>query len=1274
MSESDGLPRGQRPHRLVPSSPSNRLMERCESTGTIAGRMRNALRQRAPFQRLGTHSSSRGESPDGMLDGLFDAFGTVFHVLDFYNNRIADEGFLGSATEERSILSLVKPLGVRPRPPLAASTHLSFTAFAVPGGDGTTLVDAGTAVQSIPEPGFLPQVFETVDSIRIQVAWNEMAPVLSTERVAPHFWSHTTAAIVRGSAATIRVGARVLVTGELNGEAYWSVQVVGRVARLTRRGLTVVSWDHPLIPHAPPQRIERAELRVLGSQVALFGADANAWNNLRLDDQLKYSERVGGMSRKAAGSDDWQSIELPDNAARVLCLFHAKDGALYAGLDEQGLLKSTDDGRSWESVSRGLRRASILCITENAAGHILVGTRSKGVQTSRDGGESWTEVRGTSGVRQAWPIVRRVANRLPPTAVRAIVCFTSKKSGQSVQHILAGTDAGLFCFEQGTGHWRPLHKSLPMVVNDAEQADFSIRSVVVHGPSGEVFIATDHGLWSTARLGTVWDARDPHTAMGPVRSLTLDEGGSLYACLEDGSLYRSDDAGRSWSEMTGQEDSPFNTREIRQVQHLPDPGGRIRWLFIVTDDGLWRSRDRGLTWQLVSEGLHDQTLETMTITSDGALLVCAPGLEALDTEWPGFALEETCFELARDIGDVPRQAPLVLEQTDPDTARLRRTLLRVDLCSSTEVQRFGLRKRVSRLRLHGADDLTTFNRRWAQVRVPGRPVRLSSLQISQPQPIADRSRTLDELLAPEGVFDAMTVDEQSIAQVPRDTLELAETLTGLEDRTIGIRGRPLRVVLRAPCRLTNESTQATEAFEAGTTLTVLAWPTPSADGLGRHWRLRSIHGFEGAALLAADAVKIRPADLEAPAVTLTRKVAFVETLQNGSRLALDRPLDDFLDINTMSVFGNVVAARQGRTVEEVLGSGNASLASQRFEVRQTPVSWFLEDGHITCNMEVRISGQRWHRVDDFQAHGPDAHVYTLSTDHLGKTWVAFGDGWNGARVPSGMENVRAHFKMGAGPSGNSRPGQVRLLRSRLAGIRRATNLVAATGGEPIESAESLRQRAPVAARTLDRVISLQDLEDFLQNLPGVAQVDARMVWGGDRRMLHLSMSTSEANAYHRMLEDSPLASSVRALLSRFGLDTTGISVDSYVPRFFAVGLELLVHPDINPDPITRTVRATLAAHFEFDKRRMGQPVTILEIVSLLMPIEGLLNVRVSSLRHVDPTDGAAPAVATPSSRAPAVLVASMAHWSNDAQQVLSSEMLLLHPGHGIAVQLSGGRR
>ena len=46
MSGSDGLPRGERPYRLVTTPPSNRLVEKCESSRTIADRMRDALRQR----------------------------------------------------------------------------------------------------------------------------------------------------------------------------------------------------------------------------------------------------------------------------------------------------------------------------------------------------------------------------------------------------------------------------------------------------------------------------------------------------------------------------------------------------------------------------------------------------------------------------------------------------------------------------------------------------------------------------------------------------------------------------------------------------------------------------------------------------------------------------------------------------------------------------------------------------------------------------------------------------------------------------------------------------------------------------------------------------------------------------------------------------------------------------------------------------------------------------------------------------------------------------
>jgi hypothetical protein len=205
------------------------------------------------------------------------------------------------------------------------------------------------------------------------------------------------------------------------------------------------------------------------------------------------------------------------------------------------------------------------------------------------------------------------------------------------------------------------------------------------------------------------------------------------------------------------------------------------------------------------------------------------------------------------------------------------------------------------------------------------------------------------------------------------------------------------------------------------------------------------------------------------------------------------------------------------------------------------------------------------------------------------------------------------------------------------------------------------------------VISLRDLEDFLQSMPDVAQVDARMAWGGDHRVLHLSMSTLDETIYHRMLEDSPLATSVRALLSRFGLDSTGISVASYVPRFFVIGLDLLVHSDHPEEPIVQEARSRLAAHFGFSKRRMGQPVTMLEIVSLLMPIEGLLNVRVVALEHQG-TQASSPGSLDSERVAPAVLPAALAHWSSDADCVVSSEMLLLHPGRGIQVRVSGEPR
>lgn len=56
---------------------------------------------------------------------LLDAWAVVADVLTFYQERIANEGYLPTAVERRSIVELAKLIGYRPRPGVAARDRKS---------------------------------------------------------------------------------------------------------------------------------------------------------------------------------------------------------------------------------------------------------------------------------------------------------------------------------------------------------------------------------------------------------------------------------------------------------------------------------------------------------------------------------------------------------------------------------------------------------------------------------------------------------------------------------------------------------------------------------------------------------------------------------------------------------------------------------------------------------------------------------------------------------------------------------------------------------------------------------------------------------------------------------------------------------------------------------------------------------------------------------------------------------------------------------------------
>ena len=97
--------------------------------------------------------------------------------------------------------------------------------------------------------------------------------------------------------------------------------------------------------------------------------------------------------------------------------------------------------------------------------------------------------------------------------------------------------------------------------------------------------------------------------------------------------------------------------------------------------------------------------------------------------------------------------------------------------------------------------------------------------------------------------------------------------------------------------------------------------------------------------------------------------------------------------------------------------------------------------------------------------------------------MLFGDGVHGARLPTGAANVTAAYRVGLGDRGQ------RLRRARSAspmtrpqGCRDVTNPLPSSGGADPDTADRARANAPLAVMALDRVVSVQDYQDFARRL------------------------------------------------------------------------------------------------------------------------------------------------------------------------------------------------
>lgn len=301
------------------------------------------------------------------------------------------------------------------------------------------------------------------------------------------------------------------------------------------------------------------------------------------------------------------------------------------------------------------------------------------------------------------------------------------------------------------------------------------------------------------------------------------------------------------------------------------------------------------------------------------------------------------------------------------------------------------------------------------------------------------------------------------------------------------------------------------------------------------------------------------------------------------------------------------------TVED-LGISDGTV-DQNMQITKKPV---IEGTIRIFTNELDVNNRtiyvEWQKFDDLIDATSVDRGFSTFTDEFNYTYILFGDGVSG-RIPPNLTNLYIHYRLGGGAKGNVEANSITDIAQSIPNISIQSSSVMTGGADP-ETTNQIRVNAPLAFRTQNRAVTLQDYADLSLGVTAVSKASASANTFTSVTVYILGPAGATAT---QALKDS-----VKLYLSTRQMTGTTVTVSNAVVIPINVGATsgpgpctLGVQPSYQRSVILANVNKALQNYFLPVNVSFGQRISLSDIYRTISQVQGVDYVIIPLLARSD---------------------------------------------------------